>query len=123
MEKETTNKHRLTWLTIVDLAIVLVSLHVLGAMFGSVRGPAAWPLASVRAFQNIIPSIYDIDVDPIYGSIRGVAIFWLWLSLFRCIASIVLILMKRKPLFANIISRLVITDAIAALFVVPLYVR
>jgi len=115
------SRRKLIWLVIIDLVIVLAALHVQGIIFGFWGEPIIWPLVLVRAFLSILPSFYDLDIEPVYAAVRGLAVIWLWLSFFRSITSTILIIRKRIPLFAEFAGQLLFIDAVAAVLAVPLY--
>lgn len=116
-----TSRRKLIWLVIIDLVIVLAALHIQGIIFGDWGGPIIWPLVLVRAFQSILPSLYEVDIEPVYAAFRGLAVIWLWLSFFRSITSTILIIRKRNPLFVEFAAQLLFIDTVAAVLAVPLY--
>jgi len=121
--KAQTSRRKLIWVVIIDLVIVLAALHIQELILGDFTRPAPWYLVLVKAFQGLLSSLYDLDIDPIYATIRGLAVVWLWVSLFRSIISVILIFRKRAPLYANFLWQLALADAIAAIVAIPLYVR
>ncbi len=108
----------LPWL-LADLALVLLALHVLGALGVDRR----WYMLFIRAAQATIDIIVNNDQVDLYVYTRILALIWLWVSLFRCFVFLGLVCFRRWRGSPVLLKRLFASDVLAALFVVPLYVR